>query len=371
MNVTSTLATLLLIVCPAGAALGQQRSTAPSWQHLQGTWPVTTNQVRAMTSGNGELFIGLAGTVPGSAEVWKLADSAWVRQSRFTALKVLALQTDAAGNLYVGIGTPHSAEVPGRGDAAVWRIDIAGKKSRLRSFPNRDMIYSLVWHEGKLHAGTMTEDRPGTAEIWRFDDPGWTRIAGRGINGWPADNTYAAVYEMWVHDGTLVAGTFSRTMGDGDVLRFEDGCWTDLEIPETIIALSFETYQGQLIATVSNAGERHANPVFTLQTDGTWRPLGTAPDEWEGAYIPNHLVVDGTDLYLGMGGVRGTLSVWKYDGTTWVKLAGDGVSGSWDDPLVDRGAEWIYRLARHRGKLYAGLASDGVPFQAQVWELTP
>ena len=76
-------------------------------------------------------------------------------------------------------------------------------------------------------------------------------------------------------------------------------------------------------------------------------------------------------MYLGVGGARGTLSVWRYDGSCWTKLAGDGLFGSWDDPLVRAGAEWVYRLAIHQGKLYAGLASDRAPFRAQVWEMTP
>jgi hypothetical protein len=371
MKVTTRLTTLLLIVSHIGSAFGQITSTTPSWRHIPGNWPNTSNQVRAMVSSNGELYVGIAGTVANSAQVWKLAGSDWVKHAGFESLKVAVLQTDTAGNLYVGTGTPHSAELPGRGHAEVWKVDTAGETRQLRTFKNKDLAYSMVWFQEKLHVGTMTEDLRGTAEIWRFDDPGWTQIAGRGINGWPADNSYAAVYEMWVHDGALIAGTFSRTAGDGDVLKLAGNRWIDLNAPTSIIALSFETYQGQLVTSLSNSNARHPNPIFALQTDGTWQPLGKAPAEWNEAFIPNHLVVNGTEMYVGIGGRPGTLSVWEYDGTFWTKLAGDGLSGSWVDPLVSQGAEWVYRLTLHQGKLYAGLASDRVPFQAQVWELTP
>ena len=82
------------------------------------------------------------------------------------------------------------------------------------------------------------------------------------------------------------------------------------------------------------------------------------------------MVVRDKQLYAGVGGRLGTLSVWKFDGDAWSKLAGDGLNGSWRDPLFSTGAEWVYRMAFYRGKLYAGLASDRNPL-AQVWELTP
>lgn len=361
---------ILLLFFNLKLAVAQNIAPTPTWRDIPGDWPDTTNQVRAMISCNDQFYIGVAGSVAKSAQVWKLVDSGWEKHAQFNSLKVSVLQTDGAGNLYVGTGTPHSAEIPGMGHAKVWKIDAQGKTTQLRAFKDRDIAYSMVWFQGKLHVGTMTEDLPGTGEIWRFDDPGWTRIAGRGVTGWPANKQYAAVYEMWVHDGTLIAGTFSRTNGNGDVLKLTGNQWLDMDAPPSIIALSFETYRGQLVAALSNSDRKHRNPIYTLKADGTWQPLGEAPAEWKEAYIPNHLVVSGDELYLGIGGVRGTISVWKYDGAFWSKLAGDGLHGSWSDPLVNRGAEWVYRLSLHKGKLYAGLASDRIPFQAQVWELT-
>ena len=88
---------------------------------------------------------------------------------------------------------------------------------------------------------------------------------------------------------------------------------------------------------LQNYPENFANPVFTLNREGAWQPLGEAPAEWKGAYIPNHFVMVGDDLYAGVGGERGTLSVWKFAGTTWSKVAGDGLYGSWQDPLADEG----------------------------------
>ena len=371
MKATTMLKTVLLLICPIGLAFGQTGSSTPTWRRIPSNWPDTTNQVRSMISSNGELYIGTAGTVANSAQVWKLVDGGWMKRAEFKSLKAAVLQTDAKGNLFAGTGTPHSAEIPGKGHAEVWRIDRAGKKTRLRAFPEQDVAYSMAWFRGKLHVGLIAEDLPGRAEIWGFDDPSWTQIAGGGINGWPADNSYAGVYEMWVHDAALIAGTFSRTMGDGDVLKLAGNRWVDLQAPKSILALSFERYRGKLVGAFPNAAANLPNPIFSRQADGAWQPLGTAPAEWKGAFIHNHMIVDRTEMYVGVGGKRGTLSVWKYDGASWTKLAGDGLYGSWVDPLISKGAEWVYRLTFHRGKLYAGLASDRSPFQAQVWEMTP
>ena len=38
--------------------------------------------------------------------------------------------------------------------------------SARKSFENMDIIYSMVWYDGKLHVGTFAEDIPGSAEIW-------------------------------------------------------------------------------------------------------------------------------------------------------------------------------------------------------------
>jgi hypothetical protein len=182
--------------------------------------------------------------------------------------------------------------------------------------------------------------------------------------------TYAGIYELWVHEDRLIAGTFSRRMGDGDILRLDGDKWTDLQAPETLIVLSFVTYQGKLVAALSNVDSRHANPIFTLQSDGSWQPLGVAPPEWKPAHIFNHLIAYNDILYLGVGGKRGTLSVWNFDGRRWQMLGGDGRNGSWTSPLIRQGNEWVYRLAIFQKKLYAGFASDRTPFAAPVWELT-
>lgn len=356
-----------LLFCSVGSG---QESPSTKWRQLPTPWPHTSNQVRSIAVSQNEVFVGVGGMVPQSAQVWKLTDSGWTKHAQLASLKVAALQADLNGNLYLGAGTPHSAEIAGQGQAEVWRVDPQGDKKRLLALPERDVVYSMVWHQNKLHIGTMTEDRPGTADIWRFDDPGWTRLAGTGIPGWPQDNSYAGTYELWVHNDALIAGTFSRTKGGGDVLSWKDGHWIDLQIPETIIVLSFVTYRGRLVAALSNLNSLHDNPIFELQPDGTWKPVGVAPAEWKPAHIFNHLVVHNDQLYVGVGGKRGTLSVWEYDGTNWQKLAGDGRNGSWNSPVVEKGHEWIYRMAVHKDKLLVGFASDSIPFSAPVWDLT-
>lgn len=344
----------------------------PRWRNTGDVFPDVLTQIRAMVVRKGEVYVGTVGNVAGSAQVWKLTKQGWVKQFTFRQMKVAVLQTDAKGRLFVGMGTPHSAEARGFGEAEFRVYDANDKLVYKKGFDDKDVIYSMAWYNDKLHIGTMAEDIPGSAEIWRFDEPGWTLIAGDGIDGWPKNNTYAAVYEMYVHEGDLYCGTFSRTVGDGDVLKLTSRGWVDLNAPPAVIALAFITYDGKLTTALSKYKADFDNPVHTLENDGTWRPLGMEPAEWEGAYIPNHLVIFGGELYLGLGGELGTLSVWKFDGSTWTKVAGDGRYGSWRAPLTHSDAEekeWVYRMLIHQDKLYVGLASTRSPL-ARVWEMT-
>lgn len=348
----------------------------PGWQNTGGDFPETTTQVRSMIVRQGQLdvgqlYVGLSGVVGRSAQIWKLAESGWVKHLEFQPWKVAVLETDDQGRLFVGMGTPHSAEDGGPGEAEFRAYDANDRLVTQKKFENMDVIYSMAWYQDKLHLGTFAEDIPGSAEIWRYDEPGWTQIAGPGILNWPTGNTYAGLYEMHVHNGQLYAGTFSRVKGDGDVLKLTPEGWTNINAPESIIAIAFITYRDMLVAAFSNFHGNLANPIFYLDEDGAWQPLGEAPAEWKDAHIHNHFTVMGDDLYVGVGGQAGTLSVWKFDGTTWSKVAGDGVFGSWHDPLAEESShEWVYRMIVHQGKLYVGLAGD-VSSLGQVWKMTP
>jgi len=356
---------LLFLSCVAQAV------AQPHWRNTGDVFPETTTQVRSMIVRQGQLFVGLSGVVPRSAQIWKLTEAGWAKHLEFEPWKVAVLQTDDQGRLFVGMGSPHSAEKGGAGEAEFRAYDASDRLITKKSFENMDVIYSMAWYQGKLHVGTFAEDIPGSAEIWRYDEPGWTQIAGAGIRGWPTGNTYAGLYEMHVHKGQLYAATFSRTRGDGDVLKLTPEGWKNINAPETIIAIAFITYRDKLVAAFSNFHGNLANPVFTLHPDGTWQPLGTAPAEWKDAHIHNYFTLVGDDLYVGVGGQAGTLSVWKFDGATWSKVAGDGVYGSWQDPLAEASShEWVYRMIVYQGKLYVGLAGD-VSSLGQVWEMTP
>jgi len=343
----------------------------PHWRSTGDVFPDGSTQVRSMIVRQGMLYVGVGGNDSECAQIWKLTGSGWVKHLGFEQKKVAVLQTDDKGRFFVGMGTQHSAEGAGVGEAEFRAYDASDELIAQRRFEDQDVIYSMVWHNGKLHIGTVTEDIPGSAQIWRFDEPGWTQIAGDGIEGWPTNNTYCGAYEMYVHDGQLYVGTFSRSLGDGDVLQLTPDGWVDLDAPPSVIALAFTNYRGKLITALNRYKAELVNPILSLQSNKSWLPLGEAPAEWEDAHIFNHFAIIEDDLYVGVGGSRGNLSVWKFDGKTWSKVGGDGVYGSWQDPLAEAGSnEWVYRMIVHKGKLYAGLASDGSSL-AEVWEMTP
>ncbi len=86
---------------------------------------------------------------------------------------------------------------------------------------------------------------------------------------------------------------------------------------------------------------------------------------WPGV-VPNSAKVFGdynSELYAGVGGVAGGAEVWKYSGsgTTWTKVGGDEISGSWNGSDY----EDIASMVVFNSKLYVGLGSSAN--DAEVW----
>lgn len=77
---------------------------------------------------------------------------------------------------------------------------------------------------------------------------------------------------------------------------------------------------------------------------------------------------DGTNLYAGLGNSNGDGEVYRWNGTAWAKIGGDGVGSSWATAQGDG----VYALAYGGGNLYAGLydsAGDGTYWEwnGSVW----
>ena len=101
---------------------------------------------------------------------------------------------------------------------------------------------------------------------------------------------------------------------------------------------------------------------------GTWEMLGGngSNNSWQAADFEKSrsFAVYNSRLYVGMTGSSGSAAqIWEYNGTTWSKIAGQGVKGSWPDGGTYSAVNSMHVL---NGFLYAGVRS-GPADQARVW----
>ncbi|MCA9390019.1 LamG domain-containing protein, partial [candidate division WWE3 bacterium] len=73
------------------------------------------------------------------------------------------------------------------------------------------------------------------------------------------------------------------------------------------------------------------------------------------------LINDGTNIYAGLGATSGDGEIWKWNGTSWTKIAGDAQYNSWP---VNRN-EGVYTMLYQNNILYAGLGIS--TDDAEVW----
>jgi hypothetical protein len=72
-------------------------------------------------------------------------------------------------------------------------------------------------------------------------------------------------------------------------------------------------------------------------------------------------VVSGTNVYVGLGNVLGDAEVWRWNGTAWSKIGGDGINSSW----ADQAFEEVNSLATDGTNVYAGLGNS--TGDGEVW----
>jgi hypothetical protein len=174
----------------------------------------------------------------------------------------------------------------------------------------------------------------GGVEIDRASAGAWSKAGGNGHNGsWGASNdAYELVRVLQVYENRLCAGLMNRTPQDrGEVWCYDGQTWQQI------------------------AG----NGAF-----GSWSPGSVMS-------VDSLAVLDGY-LYAGTGSHLGMARVWRFDGTSWEQIGGDGLRGSWGGDM-----DGVWHLGVHQGALWAGLNAEdnGVPaallyrFDGTGWEL--
>lgn len=95
---------------------------------------------------------------------------------------------------------------------------------------------------------------------------------------------------------------------------------------------------------------------YEVERAGTQSWTKRLGDGLAGSWTFNHTAIwssaaNGNDIYIGLGGNAGDGEVWKWDGSTWTMVGGDGIRNSWPDQSYKS----VRSLGVNGTALYAGL----------------
>ena len=211
----------------------------------------------------------------------------------------------------------------------------------------------------------------GDAEVWKWNGTAWSKIGG-GINkvndSWDG-NTYEGVYSL-ATDGTNVYAGLGTGAGDADVFKWNGTAWSKIGgdgINSGWLGGTYEQvwsmdyYGSNLYAAIGTS----ANDAEVWKWNGTaWSKIGGdgVNSGWTTNYeMTSTLTNDGTNLYAGLGNTAGDAEVWKWNGTAWSKIGGDAINSGWDATI-----ETVRALNYYGGSLYAGVGDSAG--DADVWK---
>ncbi len=332
--------------------------------------------VYAMAYGNSTLYSGLYDAA-GNGTLWGWNGSSWswtggsyVNASwGFYNLQSVESTATHDEKLYAGTG------ITVAGNAMVWEFDgstwqvIGGQGVRgswaADTFEN---VFALQSYNGDLYAGIGTT--ANDAEVWRYDGSTWTKVGGDSLNsGWTTN--FEGVYSLTVYGGNLYAG-LGASAQDAEVWRWNGSSWlrvggdgvnsswsaaSNIEVVYTMTVFDGNLYAG--LGTSTNDSDIWRYNGTTWAQVGGDGLAGSWNTVYEEAYI---MRVYNNNLVVGLGSGTDDAEVWSYNGTTWTKIGGDDVNNSWTNGTYER----VRAMAVYNGKLYAGVgdtAGDG-----EVWE---
>ncbi|MEO8691657.1 MAG: LamG-like jellyroll fold domain-containing protein [Candidatus Saccharimonas sp.] len=346
---------------------------------VNGSWGATIETVRSLKYAGGSLYAGL-GDSAGDAEVWKWNGSSW---TKIGGDAVNGSWADATyeqvdsfawgnGNLYAGLGISN-------GDGEVWEWNgsswtkIGGNSLNGGwTTAQGDSVNTLMFDSGKLYAGTY--DSGGDGLFYSYDGSSWSQIGGAYVNKSWGFYGMGSAQVMQAQGGYLYAGTGTAT-GSAEVFRFDGNSWqliggqgvNNSWVPFTYESvLSMASYKNKLYVGLGTTASGATADGEVWQWDGaTWQKIGGngLNSSWSQASHYGEidsLAADNGYLYAGLGAGNGDAEVWRWDGSAWSQIGGDGINGSWTLHYD------IYSLAFYGGKLTAGLGK-GVG-DGEVWQ---
>lgn len=350
--------------------------TANSWvkqagNSVNGSWDLNgKTAVRSTVVIGNDKYVGL-GTSVGDAEVWLYHNGSWAKVGGDGLNDGWADQTyEDVHSLLINGTTLYAGLGSSAGDAELWSCDTTTSCSSWTKVGGDGLngswgvstfesLYALASYGGDIYAGLGSSANDG--EVWRYSSGGvWTKIGGDSLNGGWTTNI-ESVHTL-VSDGTGLYAGIGDTAGDAAVYRWNGTSWTNIggggvngswAVGDNIeYVQSLDYFGGKLYAGLaSTAGD---GEVWQYSA-GVWTKIGG--DGLNGGWVAstyeiiNSLANDGTNLFAGTGVSNGDGEVWRWNGSSWTKIGGDGLNGSWTTAQGDG----VYALLYSGGKLNVGL----------------
>lgn len=362
-------------------------SNCSSWAKVGGdgvnsSWTGNYTNVSSLVNYNGNICAGLLGGT-GLGLVYCYNGSVWTKiggdtsnsswDSTHEAVRsLIANGTD----LYAGLGwTATDAEVWKYNGSSWTKIGGDGVAGSWAATDNIESVYSLDFYGGNLYAGTGLTG--GDADVWKFDGSSWIKIGGDGVNsGWPV-TAYEMAFSL-TNDGTNLYAGLALGNGDGEIWKWSGTAWA--KIGGDGANSGWSTADGDYIysldfdGTKIVAGVVNADSNVTKSTAFVWEWDGSNWSQTGGDYVNNswgnfltdqsiksNVTLNG-DLYVGSAGsTDGDALVWKYNGSTWQLIGGQGINNSWPINTYKQ----VNILEAYNSQICAGLGSK--TGDAEVW----
>ncbi len=221
-------------------------------------------------------------------------------------------------------------------------------------------VRGLAVLDSDLYASLTGPRQDGPlGEVWRLSAEKWRRIGGGDTGPWPAPSS---VDHLFVYAGRLLVAE------RGGVWQFADERWTPLsqglDFDDKCGPYCFAEWGDRVVM-----GQWGQPRVAVLGEDGRWSYLPTPDDGWgKGARTIYCLLSWRGHLYAatGTGKLTGPgATVWRYDGTSWEKVGGSGLRGSWSQA----GIPFVLSLCEFDNRLVATVSrpTDTPSGVSNVW----
>lgn len=142
--------------------------------------------------------------------------------------------------------------------------------------------------------------------------------------------------------------------------------WRQVVVGSDIYVALGSTTQGTTVT-----GDAEVWKCTSCDTAPVWSKIGGdgLNGSWDdGTYEDaSALVSDGTNIYAGLGNRSAEAEVWRYNGSTWTKVGGDGVNSSWLTTAPGP-YERVTTMVADGTTIYAGLGTGAG--DAEVWRCT-